>query len=1131
MFFNQRVVSENFSHENRTLHRSADIFPYFFRFAFVCILFLLFSLTAFSQSKFEDRRISNVIITFEGTDRSTSSAAEFEVIARNALGNTYSAVKIRNALAALFQTNDIVNASVEATETPNNSVDLRFIIKRKTRADRILIEVGNTVGEKDVTEQELLLRVNILNSGTAITEQTLRDNADLILDYLRERGFFNAEVTYKQQPLRVETQVAVTFSVNPNTQAKVEKFDINIEGFDASKLREDLKLKPGEFYSREKLNEDVEKIKQALRKENFLAPELDEPRIVLDDNQRNLISIELSGKVGATVNVSVETANPENKKEADEVEIGNKKQTALLPIKREGTVDFAAIIEGERRLKNYYQEQGYFFANVTSVCSVTPPFTEAEASVTANETQSLCSALGGAELAGRTVAVKYRVDLNRQLKLNDIRIEGTTQFTVEDIQSVLDSQEANILGFIPLFGYGRGYTSEELIRQDQTTIASLMRELGFRNASVSVRRGVSITGEELILTFVVDEGVPTRINNVKIEGNKEISEATLQSVLPNLIGKNFSRARARNGVKSLAEYYSNQGYYDARITYAVEELPDDGNTQEDLVNVVYKVDNEGKKVFVNRVFVNGNEMTKDAAILKTATIKPDRVLRAADIFSTEQNLYSTSAFKRVEVRPEPAGTRADGNRQTDVIINVEEEKPRLITYGGGFSTDEGPFGFFDIRHYNLFGNLFQGGARVRIGRRQQLAQIDFLNPRFWRDGTNKDGSFRYSPLTFTAQYQRDSTVTRFFRSTFDKGTFGIVQRVDADGNPIDEFGANTGSPTINRLTVSAETSRTISQKNRSILFARYRFEDVRLYNINSLLIKDLLLPDAKIRISGFGATFVRDTRENCAIKYTILEIIAKGEPGEPCRYNAGDPTRGDYLTAEYNVSLPALGANIGFSKFQASYNYYYTFPQFKNTTFAGRAILGLANVFSKGSRFSSAQFPDLDGILPISERFFAGGSTTLRGFEFESAGPRVVIVPQGIFRNSNGDPVFLQPFSIPFGGNALAIVNLEARVPLTKSVRAVPFYDGGNVFRKVGDIFNPPDVPDTDVFRRNLRALWSHTVGLGFRIKTPVGGEFGVDYGYLLNPPRFLIPQPNNAPNAIFQVRQGQIHFRFSQAF
>ena len=157
-----------------------------------------------------------------------------------------------------------------------------------------------------------------------------------------------------------------------------------------------------------------------------------------------------------------------------------------------------------------------------------------------------------------------------------------------------------------------------------------------------------------------------------------------------------------------------------------------------------------------------------------------------------------------------------------------------------------------------------------------------------------------------------------------------------------------------------------------------------------MLIKEILLPDARTRTSGFGVTFVRDTRKNCLIKYSILDIIAKGEVGEPCRYSAGDPSDGDYLTAEYNVSLPFLGANVGFNKFQASYNIYRTVRFLKNTTFAGRAILGVANVFSNGDRFTNSAFPELNGSLPISERFFAGGSTSLRGFEFESAGPRVV---------------------------------------------------------------------------------------------------------------------------------------------
>ena len=97
-------------------------------------------------------------------------------------------------------------------------------------------------------------------------------------------------------------------------------------------------------------------------------------------------------------------------------------------------------------------------------------------------------------------------------------------------------------------------------------------------------------------------------------------------------------------------------------------------------------------------------------------------------------------------------------------------------------------------------------------------------------------------------------------------------------------------------------------------------------------------------------------------------------------------------------------------------------------------------------------------------------------------------------------------------------------------VRAVPFYDGGNVFRKAGDIFKKPAFDPNDVAGINQRAIWTHSVGLGLRVKTPVGGELGVDYGYLLNPPEFLIPQSAGG-NAIYRLPQGHLHFRFSQAF
>jgi outer membrane protein assembly factor BamA len=209
--------------------------------------------------------------------------------------------------------------------------------------------------------------------------------------------------------------------------------------------------------------------------------------------------------------------------------------------------------------------------------------------------------------------------------------------------------------------------------------------------------------------------------------------------------------------------------------------------------------------------------------------------------------------------------------------------------------------------------------------------------------------------------------------------------------------------------------------------------------------------------------------------------------------------------------------------------------------FAGNATLGLASLFNPRDRDGNGTIDEIDFTLPISERFFSGGSSTLRGFNFEEAGPRQVIIPVGTFRDQDGEIVELNPFTVPVGGNALAIVNLEARVPITKSFQAVPFYDGGNVFRRVGDLFgkgNDTPVPPGDLFAAinaaNLRARWSHTVGLGFRIQTPIGGALAVDYGFLLNPPKFLIPQ--QAPDfmgtpAIYQIKRTQLHFRFTQTF
>lgn len=1086
---------------------------------FTAFIVVSFVAGVVGQRGLEDRKITGVELSFVNDTVDADIVENLRRVAATALGSSYSSIRVHDSIVALHGTGQMAAVDVSATPMGEDGVRIRFILKRKERVEKISVNIGSTVGDK-VSQEDILFKLNLLTSGVAISEQTLRSNSDLILDYLRERGFFGSEVKFTRVARPNSNAVTVTFDVVPGTQAVVDSLNLQIDGLTEPLAVESLALQSGERFSRHRLSEDLAKVRSLLKDRSFLAPRLEEPRLVFD-RETNKVGITIVGRVGPTVKVEVDAV----KVDAGKVDVGSGTRSRLLPVVREGTLDYAAIVEGERRLRSHFQEKGYFFAEVGSVCTIDPPAMDIDQTIDQSESSFLCTLLNSLDLQGRTVTIKYLGSLNRKLNLERMSIRGTNALTIEDVSSIIETQEANLLGSIPLFGYGRGYTSLETLESDAATISSIMAELGYREAQVRVNQGVAPNGEDLIITFIVDEGPRTFVRNVAIAGNSKINTAELTALLPRLEGTSYSRARFRNAVRKIGELYSERGFYDARVSFVTSDVPRAADSQSSEIDIVFKVENEGSPVIIDRVVVAGNSGVKERAIRRASPLVEGQLLRSASIYTTEQNLFATDAFEKVAVRTRDVGTTDKGERKVAVEIDVVEQPPRLATYGGGYSTDVGASGFFDIRHVNLFGNLWQGGARIRVSQRQQLVQFDFVNPRFVRDG--KD---RFAPLTISAQYQRDTTVTRFFRSAFDKGTFGIVQRIDADGNPIDDFGRPTGSPTIDRITLSAETSRTINRKERSLIFARFRYEDVRLQNIESLLVKELLQPDARVRISGFGLTYVRDTRENCSRTFTLLQLIATGEAGDECRYNASDPTKGSYLTADYNFSLPQLGANIGFHKFQANYRFFYSLPRFRNLTFAGQAIIGLAQVFSSGDRFPNANLADLNGILPISERFYAGGSNNLRGFDFDEAGPRVVVVPQGTFRNAAGEQVFLDPFTIPFGGNAMAIVNLEARLPLTKSIRAVPFYDGGNVFRRIGDIFNPPDVPANDVLRQNLRALWTHTVGVGLRLRTPVGGEFAVDYGYLLNPPRFLIPQTNGT-NAIFQLKQGQLHFRFSQAF
>jgi outer membrane translocation and assembly module TamA len=181
-----------------------------------------------------------------------------------------------------------------------------------------------------------------------------------------------------------------------------------------------------------------------------------------------------------------------------------------------------------------------------------------------------------------------------------------------------------------------------------------------------------------------------------------------------------------------------------------------------------------------------------------------------------------------------------------------------------------------------------------------------------------------------------------------------------------------------------------------------------------------------------------------------------------------NPSGGHYLSANGQVAAKAIGSEVGLLKSYFTAQAFRVIPRTRRLVFAGSARLGLATAFARVPD-PTADDPDLRaGVqLPASERFFAGGDTTVRGFALDRLGTPEVI-------DANGFPV---------GGNGVIILNAELRVPVLRFLGVVGFIDSGNVFKQT-----------TDIDLGRLRA----TTGFGVRVQSPVG-PIRVDVGFKLD--------------------------------
>jgi outer membrane protein insertion porin family len=440
----------------------------------------------------------------------------------------------------------------------------------------------------------------------------------------------------------------------------------------------------------------------------------------------------------------------------------------------------------------------------------------------------------------------------------------------------------------------------------------------------------------------------------------------------------------------------------------------------DRVRLIYRI-TEGQRRVVRRVLLDGYHHTRRGVIAREVLLKPGEPLSELRLVETQRRLYNLGIFRRVHIAPQ----NPEGSDPAKTVVVLVEEAPRYtMAYGGGFEVQR----------------LGGGGERDPTG-------SDFrFSPRILFEISKANFGGRAHTLSFRSRastLQGRALLSYLAPNFLANPSLSFVLTGLADkSRDVRTFSATRyeGSLQLNQQT-SPITS----------LFYRYSFRRV-LVDPDSLRVPPERIPlfSQPTKISSLGATWVRDTRQE----------------------NPADPIQGTYNNVDLSVAIKAFGSSTSFVRLF-----------YQNSSFhpLGRRLV-LARSMRVGLQEPLGDTRTTD--IPLPERFFAGGGTSLRGFGLNQAGPR--------------DP----DTGFPIGGLALLVFNHELRFPmrlpwLGGRVGGALFYDAGNVFERANRITlrSTPRVPsDLNYF--------SHTVGFGFRYQTPIG-PVRLDLAYQLNAAEF----------------------------
>lgn len=398
-------------------------------------------------------------------------------------------------------------------------------------------------------------------------------------------------------------------------------------------------------------------------------------------------------------------------------------------------------------------------------------------------------------LNGNRVAINITIKEGLIALISHINIVGNKVYSDDDLKELFTSQ---LPSFWSWFSKNDRYSREKLAG-DIERLRSYYLDRGYINFEVSSTQvSISPDKKSVFITVNVSEGEKYNVGEMSIAGNLVVPEEDLRKAILLETGETFSRKVLADSREKMIAVLGNSGYMFADI----QPVPE---VQSDQTVAIRFLVSPGKRTYVRRINIKGNEKTADVVIRRQLQQMEAALASSEKITKSKESLDRSGFFSQVDVATTPVPGTDD---QIDVDLSVEEQPSGNFTASVGYSQSDNIILDFGISQDNFFGSGNRVSANVIKSSVKKEVKFDYLNPFYTVDGVSRGFNVYFRNEDFA-----ENSTSKYKIDEYGVGvTFGYpineYQRVSL------KFGAENIKVTPN-ATTSAEVSNYIAQNGDS----------------------------------------------------------------------------------------------------------------------------------------------------------------------------------------------------------------------------------------------------------------------------------------------------------------------------